>query len=196
MKKNLLVILTLCSLQLAAQHETLLGNVNSIGGFGGPMVEIGSINGEVGADVGGGGALMFENLFLGGYGLGTKYPDIRVDDELYEIRYKQGGFWLGYVAKPDKLVHIYSSLRLGWGKAQLRQDNDPIYSDRLFAMTPELGFEVNLTRFMKVGVTGGYRWISGVNLPSLDSNDFSSPVGLLTFRFGSFDEDWDVDLDF
>jgi len=195
MKKGLLILFLGLSWSLSAQHETLLGNVNSISGFGGPLVEIGSINGDVGADVGGGGAIIFDKLFLGGYGLGSSYPETRIDDELYEIRFKHGGFWLGYVSNPYKMVHLYSSLRLGWGKAQLRQDKDPIYSDRLFAMTPELGVEINLTRFMKLGVSGGYRWVNGVNLQTLDSGDFSSPVGLLTFRFGSFDENWDLDVD-
>lgn len=195
MKNSLLLLLIGFCCTLSAQHETLLGDVNSISGFGGPLVEIGSINGEVGADVGGGGAIIFDNLFLGGYGLGSSYPEININDELYEIRFKHGGFWLGYVAKPNKVAHLYSSLRIGWGKAQLRQDKDAIFSDRLFTMTPELGVEINLTRFMKLGISGGYRWVNGVNLDVLDSGDFSSPVGLLTFRFGSFDENWDLDMD-
>ena len=196
MKNSLLICFVLLSWGLSAQQETLLGNVNSIGAFGGPMIEIGSINGEVGADVGGGGALIFDDLFIGGYGLGTSYPEISLGGEIYQVRYKQGGFWLGYVTEPNNLVHSYVSLRMGWGRAQLRQNNETEYSDRLFAMTPELGVEINLTRFLKLGISGGYRWISGVNLPRLDSSDFSSPVGLLTFRFGSFDDDWDIDLDF
>ena len=59
MKTTLLsLLLTLASLALIAQEETLFNNLDVTGAFGGPIIEIGSINGEIGADVGGGGALV------------------------------------------------------------------------------------------------------------------------------------------
>jgi len=61
-------------------------------------------------------------------------------------------------------------------------------------LTPEAGVEVNVTNFFKLGLTGGYRWVNGINqLPGLENNDFSSPVGTITFRFGGFGDDWDWD---
>jgi hypothetical protein len=195
MKNILLAFCLFLGLQLSAQHETLFDNVRSMGAFGGPLVEIGSINGEVGSDVGGGGALILDNVFIGGYGLGSDYPEITIDDELYNIRYKHGGFWLGYTAQTHKVAHLYSSVKIGWGKAQLRQEKETLYTDRMFVMIPEIGVELNLTDFFKIALTGGYRWVNGINkLPSLDSEDFSSPVGVITFRFGGFDDDWDWDF--
>ena len=176
----------------AQDEETLIDDIEIIGAFGGPIVEFGSINGEFGVDVGGGGALLINNFFLGGYGMGTDYPEISIDDVLYDIRFRHGGFWLGYTTNPNRLTHFYSSLRLGWGRAQLRGDGPEVASDRLFAVTPEVGFEINLTRFMRLAITGGYRAVTGVGkLPVLDNGDFSSPIGGLTFRFGGFASDWD-----
>ncbi|MCB9277928.1 MAG: hypothetical protein H6562_03395 [Lewinellaceae bacterium] len=60
-------------------------------------------------------------------------------------------------------------------------------------MTPELGVDINVTSFLKISLTGGYRWVNGVTqLPGLDNADFSSPIGGITFRIGGFGyDDWD-----
>ena len=189
-------IFTLCFLAfltftLSAQEETLFGNVQTIGAFGGPFIEIGSINGQIGADVGGGGAVSLDKFFIGGYGQGTSYPDISIDNQTWNIKYGHGGLWFGYVDRQYKVVHLYSSFKLGWGKARLRREGFNDIDDRLLVLTPEIGAEVNLTDFFKLSFAAGYRWVNGVSqLPNLTNGDFSSPVGILTFRFGSFDENW------
>lgn len=200
---NKIITLLFCALtfSIQAQQETLFEDLDVIGGFGSPIVEIGSINGEVGADVGGGGAVVLDRLFIGGYGMGTDYPEYEISDGenagQYNIRFKHGGLWFGYVTDQEKLVHMYSSLKIGWGKSQLRVDKDALFSDRNFVMTPELGVEINLTDFFKLALSGGYRWVNGITkLPGLDNSSFSSPVGIITFRFGGFgdyDNDWDWD---
>lgn len=179
---------------LHGQHETLFGNLDVSGAFGGPILEVSSIVGETGADVGGGGALVMEHLFFGGYGLGNEFSEFEVKEGdaagRYDVKFGHGGFWLGLVPRQYKLIHFYGSARLGWGRARLRQDKDTRYSDRMFVVTPEVGFEVNLTDYFKLGFTGGYRWVTGIDkLPELGNEDFSSPIGMLTFRFGGFD-DW------
>lgn len=198
MKKILLLVLSLVSLQLSAQQETLFDDLEVLGAFGGPILEIGSINGEIGADVGGGGALILNNLFIGGYGMGTEYPEYSIKDGEaagdYNIQFRHGGLWFGATSRTSKLTHFYSSLKIGWGKTRLRTDGETAFSDRTFVLTPEAGVEVNITSFFKLGLTGGYRWVNGINqLPGLENNDFSSPVGTITFRFGGFGDDWDWD---
>lgn len=201
MKSPLLFLLPLFGLfQLNAQHETLLDDLRVLGAFGGPLVEIGAINGEIGADVGGGGALLMDNFFFGGYGLGTNYPEIELTvnerTDFYDIQFGHGGFWLGYTRDVQKLAHFYSDLKIGWGRARLEQDGDAAFSDRVFVLTPAAGIEFNVVSFFKIGFTAGYRWVNGVNvLPELDNNDFSSPVGTITFRFGGFTNDFVDDWD-
>lgn len=194
--------LLLVGWQARAQHETLFDDFSSFGAFGGPIVEISSINGEVGADVGGGGALILDDLFIGGYGMGTSYPETTINQEvdgefrdvIYDIRLKHGGLWFGYTPNQGKVWHPYGSLKVGWGKTQLLNDRFDTPTDRIFVLTPEIGMEVNLTRFFKLGFTAGYRWVNGVSrLPTLTDSDFSSPTGTLTFRFGGFGDDWDWD---
>lgn len=194
MKKLLPVLFLLGTITLVAQQETLFDDFDIRGAFGGPILEIGKIAGETGADVGGGGALLINNFFLGGYGMGTSYPDARINNTNYNVRFKHGGLWLGYTLKEHKVAHLYSSVKIGWGRAQLRRDGETEFSDRHFVLTPELGLEINVFDWFKLGLTGGYRWVNGINaLPDLNNEDFSSPVGILTFRFGGFDDehDWD-----
>lgn len=201
MKNVILLLFFLYVLKAQAQHETLFDDLNVLGAFGGPILEISSINGEVGADVGGGGALIVNNFFLGGYGMGTDYPETTIGNLDYNIKFRHGGLWLGYTYRDFKVAHLFSSVKIGWGKAQLRRNGDAAFSDRLFALTPELGVELNITSFFKIGLTGGYRWVNGISrLPELENEDFSSPTGIITFRFGGFggwdnDGDWDWDWD-
>jgi len=199
MRPIISAFLLLLSGALAAQHETLFGNISSSGAFGGPILEISSINGQLGGDVGGGGALVLDNFFIGGYGMGTSYPELvltqEIDGELqdvfYDIRFKHGGLWFGYTHQQHKVLHPYTSLKIGWGQARLRHDEFRMPSDRIFVLTPEAGIEANLTGFFKLGITVGYRWVNGINrLPALGNQDFSSLTSALTFRFGSFGDGW------
>lgn len=201
--KNLYFLIASClSLTLCAQHETIFDDLDVIGGFGGPILEIGSINDEIGADVGGGGALILNNFFVGGYGMGTDYPDFTIDEGEFEgdynLKFGHGGLWLGYNHRPYKLAHLFFSTKIGWGKARMRGGNDMEFKDRVFVLLPELGIEFNVTDFFKIGLTGGYRWTNGISqLPGLDNQSFSSPVGIINFRFGGFGDwgNWDDDKD-
>ncbi|MCB9082138.1 MAG: hypothetical protein H6555_10550 [Lewinellaceae bacterium] len=184
---GILAILMIFAQFLQGQEETLFSDLDVTGAFGAPIVEFSSINGQSGTTAGGGGALTLENLFLGGYGIGANFANFQLDNNTYDLRLKHSGFWLGYVTSPGKLVHFYSSARIGWGKAELRGDGPAADSDRIFALTPEAGIEVNITTWMKIGLTGGYRWINGITqLPGLENADFSSPIAGITFRFGGF----------
>lgn len=191
-------IYTLCFslfvLNLCAQEETLFSNLETLGAFGGPFIEIGSINGEVGAYVGGGGAIIFDGFFFGGYGQGTSYPEAIINGADTNIKFGHGGLWMGYTQNPHKLTHFFTSLKIGWGKTRLRRNGETTNVDQIFVLTPELGLELNLTDFFKVNFAGGYRWVNGISkLPSLENSDFSSPVGIITFRFGGYSGDFDID---
>ena len=124
-------------------QETLFGSINHIGGFGGPMIEVSSINDQTVADVGGGGALILDNFFFGGYGLGNDAASVSFSEETYDIEFGHGGLWFGFIAPPHKLAHVYTSFRLGWGDTNLIEpDGDKAYSDNILVMTPEIGVEL------------------------------------------------------
>jgi hypothetical protein len=185
------------------RQETLFGSRGlKISGFGGPFVEFSSVNGQFTVSNGGGGAALFnQTFFLGGYGVGmSNRINVGVGNTNQRIDFEHGGFWLGYVSSPKRLVHFTGSLRLGWGGVNLRNNsfgsNMDLRLTNCFVATPEIGFEVNITRFFRIAATAGYRAVSGIgtvnlndnlgNSTMLDSGDFNSPMGMLTFKFGWF----------
>lgn len=211
--KNLLytAIFSFIAMTSYGQQQTLFNSINHIGGFGGPMIEVSQINGETVADVGGGGALILDNFFFGGYGLGTDAPNITLSQETFDIDFDHGGLWFGYVAPRNKLVHVYSSFRLGWGDVTLKDgDGDKRYSDNVLVLAPEVGVELNVTSWFRLSLSGGYRYVDGVTeIPeifALTNDSFTSGFGALTFRFGGFGDwgdydedkkkDFDADFDF
>lgn len=183
------------SLALTAQQQTLFNNLDVTGAFGSVIVEGGNYGGELLGDVGGGGALLMSPVFIGGYGMGTNRAVHTItegpDAGQYDTKFSHGGLWLGFVPKSDRLIHFFSSLKIGWGKVRLRfdEDGDNIFRDNIFVLTPEAGVEVNLTEWMKMSITGGYRLVNGVTqVPELDNDDFSTPIGTITFHFGGFED--------
>ncbi len=180
---------------LTAQHETLFNNARVVGGFGGPIVEMGLGN-DMTTSVGGGGGVVIDNFFIGGYGLGSiDFEQLVEDDQIDEIELGHGGFWLGYTLSPHRIIHLYTSARLGWGALGIDVSGNSIFpddSDNVFVVTPEIGLELNVTKWFRVAGTVGYRHLDGVNESrGYDSDDFNGALANLTFRFGWFG--WDRD---
>ena len=178
-------------LGMAQAQEVLITRDARISGMGGPILEIGSINGSVGVSSGGAGALLVDNFFVGAYGLGTaSYGTTTWNNENYDIRLDHGGIWIGYFSDMIKLVHLQASLKGGIGTAYLDSERDRFQfneeRDQIFSLQPEIGASVNVTHFFKITGGVGYRWISGVNLANLQNRDFSSPTFSLGFMFGWF----------
>jgi hypothetical protein len=192
MKKiSLFLILLTSTLLVSAQHETLFSRARIIGGFGGPLLEFGNIKSDYTTSIGGGGGLIIDNFFIGAYGIGSldhlQY-NIRNEDD-FRMDLAHGGLWLGYTPATFKVIHPYTSARIGWGFAEIRNDPFNIHSsgDAIFVFTPEVGMELNLTRFFRMSASIGYRIVSDVDqLDTLTNKDFSSLTGQLTFRFGWF----------
>lgn len=195
MKVYITMVLALClSMTAFAQHETLFNNARVVGGFGGPIVEMGLGN-DMSTSVGGGGGLVINNFFIGGYGMGSvDFEQLIEEDKIDKIELGHGGFWLGYTLAPHRVLHLYSSARIGWGALDIDfQDNSNFRddSDNVFVLTPELGLELNVTQWFRVSGAVGYRYVDGVNedLGNYQSDDFNGLLANLTFRFGWFG--WD-----
>lgn len=103
-----------------------------------------------------------------------------------------GGLLFEYIGAPSRLVHYGVELVVGGGSAQLiEEDYEPREDeslDRSSVFAGELGarVEVNLTSFFRLGLSGGYRLVSGSDLRGTSDGDLSAPYGQLSLRFGSF----------
>jgi hypothetical protein len=56
----------------------------------------------------------------------------------------------------------------------------------MIVLTPEVGLEFNVTKWMRVSGTVGYRWLSEFDNRKLSNNDYSGVIGNISFRFGFF----------
>ena len=188
--KKLFVVLMLNAIAVwgFGQHETLFNHVKVRGAFGAPIIESGFKN-DLGTSVGGGGGLVFNHVFFGGYGMGSVDFEKWIDGETEVLDIGHGGFWLGASVPTYSMVHLYGSARIGWGAVNVRFDDVDSYSDldKIFVVTPEIGLELNVTHWFRVAATAGYRYVDGANTANgYSDEDFKGAFGALTFRFGWF----------
>ncbi|MEM6397680.1 MAG: hypothetical protein AAF741_15130 [Bacteroidota bacterium] len=195
------MLLLLSSAMLSAQshgrHQTLLGRSPLNGGFGSPILEVGVSDGITNM-FGGGGGLVFRNFFFGLYGLGSTdaLGELVDEGEITNIDLAHGGLWFGITPLSYNAVHPYISVRAGWGAIDINFDNPDtdFNSDQIFAVTPEVGAELNLTRWMRLSGALGYRYISGVNDDNpLEESSLRGLTANITLRFGWFgsNRSWD-----
>lgn len=192
MKKNsfLMILALVFSTGLMAQHETLFNRARVVGGFGAPILEMG-INNNLNTSVGGGGGIVINSFFLGGYGLASvDFEELFDNGDVKVLDIGHGGFWLGGTFRPYKVLHLYASTRIGWGAVNVDlEDNNQTYSDidKIFVATPEIGVELNLTKWFRVAGTAGYRWVNGTSENREYTNDdFSGAIATVALRFGWF----------
>ncbi|NVN93766.1 MAG: hypothetical protein HXX18_00640 [Bacteroidetes bacterium] len=206
---------------LNAQNEKptqyIFGNNGKItvNGFGAPIVEFSSKGGSIAVSTGGGGAVLLNQTFyIGAYGMGLatehdleglkvmqsngeiiNYPTMRTS-------FGHGGFWLGYIHNRKDAFHWVVSTKIGWGSIDLvdadfeKDSHTKVGLDQVFVLTPQIEMEMNLTRWFKINIGAGYRYVSGVDKTYLNekgetlsfykSSDFNSPQASISFLFGGF----------
>ena len=192
MKKIFVVVLiTLSFSGLKAQDseiQTLFSGNTRISGFGGPAMSFTTMRGEFAHMMGGGGAVLLGDFFIGGYGEGLT-NGISVGGN--RLDFGHGGFWTGYSFMAARPLHPNISAQIGWGSAGERSQDYTYYTtDNVFVFKPAIELEMNFTRFFRLSVGAHYRVVTGVN-PELYSepmsnSDLSGPGASLTFKFGWF----------
>ncbi len=202
------VIILFISVSAYAEPRTLLGGDTQIesGGYGAPVVMFSMFNEEFAVMIGAEGGWIINHQFViggGGYGLTTLH-EIRqetVDQngqsatEKYIIDFGYGGMLLSYIYRPNDLVHIYISGMIAGGGVSISQqqpselDVSTLHNDPVFVLDPKVHFELNVTRWFRVGVGVGYRWVGGYKEYEeieFKSGELKSWQSAITLKFGSF----------
>ncbi len=216
MKKYVVLIISLVfSEALKAQDgemQTLFGNGRLSGAYGAFDMKVSPVNDEINLLLGGQAAVIFnEHAYIGvaGYGLSTREKFDGIDARLPEndpnrdIRidmsgFGYGGLLFGYTISPNSLIHIDIPVVIGAGGVDLTDDkitisdNDftlkpSIESSAFFVAEPGLNIEINMARFFKLGLGGGYRYIYGTDLQNLQDSDLSGWTANVSMKFGKFD---------
>lgn len=85
----------------------------------------------------------------------------------------------GYSFQSSKVLHPILSMGVGRGKLKFNDEKD-----RVLVIQPSAGVEVNVFRWMRVGVEGGYRYVTGLQHDVITNEELSNYYGSITFRFG------------
>jgi len=197
MKKSILVLFILAVgttvFSQEKEYRTILDNQDlRISGLGGPFMQFTTVAGEFGFMMGGGGAVLLDNFFVGGYGLGltNAIPDYINDNPGDQLTLGHGGFWLGYSLFGNKPIHVAFSTMIGWGEFGITQSDGyyPYLRDNIFVLAPTVELEANLTRYFRIGAGVSYNIFTMVDesMHGYTNSDLSALGGFLSFKFGWF----------
>jgi hypothetical protein len=154
------------------------------GGFGGPALKVSTLRGQAETLVGGRGGFIINHAFVVGaafYGMVGKQERELSGGEMRHLEFGYGGVELEYIWRPTQLVHASALLLVGGGGLSTEGP-----SDSFFAIDQTIQVEVNLMKWLRVAVGGGYRLVTGVDMVELDNSDVSGAVGMLTLKYGEF----------
>ena len=190
-----MMVFILCLTPLYAQEHTLISGEIESGGFGGPVVKIGPMNGSTGILFGGRGGWIINHTFsIGGAGYGL-VNNIKMTDPsglgrtLY-LDFGYGGLELEYTGGSWEVIHYTLGVLIGGGGITYRDSiNQTRYDrnvDRVFVMEPTASVELNITTFFRINAGVTYRWVNDVQFAGLKNSDFSGMTGMLTLKFGGF----------
>jgi hypothetical protein len=185
MKKYLFPLLafTLLATVIHAQKdETLIGKtgLKLTGLWGGSNFGLVGFDGDNHGMAGGFFGLEFSKSLLLGYSGASTSESTTYNGVLRKYDLNYGGLLVGYAYKPHKVVHPRVGFLMGGGNLKIKDEPD----DAVFVVQPSAGVEVNLFRWFRMGLEGGYRFVSNVSLPKPSDGEVSAPFAQLSLRFG------------
>jgi len=130
-----------------------------------------------------GGAVGFEfnkSMLIGWRGFKTNDGFVLSDLNNHRFDLKYNALLLGFTPRAHKIVHPQLLFVMGSGELT---DQDGV-KDNIFVVQPSGGFEINISRWFRLGFEAGYRFVMQTDLPGLTDTDVSAPFGEMKFKFG------------
>jgi hypothetical protein len=185
MKKMIFLALVgtlMVSTAFGQKDETLFSKLKLTGAWGGTAFNFAQIGENYTTLQGGYGGLEFGKDFFIGYGRLASIGDFYINDgsnDRYRMDYN--GLILGYSPRSHKTLHLQTNVLLGGGSIRNLETAD---SDEYLAVQPYLGVELNVVRWMRIGIGGGYRAVFSDNDSAIPSADLSNAFAEVKFKFG------------
>jgi hypothetical protein len=177
-----LAFLLLSTLLSAQREQTVLGDrgwgFSGIwGGYHHQYTRYGDLN-----EFNRGGFFGFEfgkSLLVGwgNYRVSNEFNWQGTDNQPFTMRWNT--FKLGYSFQSYRAIHPMLNFDFGRGRTTLAGVND-----RIFVMQPAAGVEINVFRWFRLGLEGGYRFVQGNDNRALLRSDLEGPYGQASLRFG------------
>lgn len=184
--------------------KTLIPSDNfTSGGFGAPVIKVGSVDGTTGVFAGGRGGWVINRTFViggGGYGWTSGMHDLNSFERDTSVAFGYGGLELEYLIASDEVVHATVMTLIGAGgftvferygrSGAMDWDNNNLYSTPTFVIEPAANVEVNILKWMRLAVGVGYRFVTGIdaniNGRVYDNSAVSGVFGVGTLKFGIY----------
>ena len=161
-------------------------------GFGGINTRYTRVLGNDSVWVGAEGALLLNHAFSVGIGGGGIANEINPTSDT-RLEFTYGGLVLRYHFFSSEVVNFAVGSLIGAGGIAVydrNKESEDIdwekVGESVFVFEPDLGLYLNITRWLRVGATGGYRFVSGVDKNDLSNTDVRGATGGGTVQFGWF----------
>lgn len=193
---------------LAGTAEAQDGNIESlagggksrirVGGFGAPTIKYTTFYDQSAILLGGYAGVMLNSKIMlgaGGYAL-VNNIEAPENSPGYPTQYWNmwyTGFVPEYTIKSDKLFHAAVGLLIGGGgvfKSEryhgVSDENTDWDHSGFFVGEPHVSFEMNITKYLRIGVGGSYRYVQGSNTSGITDSQLSGPAAHFTLKAGRF----------
>jgi hypothetical protein len=185
-----LILFVAVPLTLNAQEKTLFRGDFESGGYCGPSFKFTAIEDDFAYLAGIGGTWLIDHrVTLGGafYWLESDI-ETTVSGTVHDIDMGYGGFELGYVFLPERLVHFNVHTLIGGGEVSSENSiTDDSEDDGFFVVEPNLDMELNVTSWFRLLSGVSYRFVDGVQgVPGISDNDLRGFSGVISLKFGWF----------
>lgn len=183
--------------------ESLFSTKQSFGSYFGFNSKYTEINGQEALLLGGELDMVIShslNLGFQGYGLVNPVKSKKefTDSSTSSLNMGYGGVNIEPVLFSRKLVHVTFPVFLGFGgiaetkKSYFNsdedtfQENNVLASDFFMLAEPGAQIELNVFKWMRLGVGASYRFTGGVDLPNFNSDDLNGFSANMNVRLGWF----------
>ncbi|NNF35348.1 MAG: hypothetical protein HKN68_14650 [Saprospiraceae bacterium] len=175
---TLLIFLFSFSLQ-AQREETVLGSggIKLTGLWGGSVNSISSFDSNF--ELNNGGFFLFElnqDFLIGWTGYGSEFTT----DNGVNAKITNHDLLLGYTFNSYKSLHPVVYLQTGGGRLKIENEAN----DKVMVIQPSVGVEINIVRWFRLGLDGGYRFTTNVDTPNFSDSDLSSFFMGVRLKFG------------
>lgn len=164
--------------------ETLFGEtgLRMTGAWGGFTFGPAFFENETVPQRGGFGGVEFNRMLFVGFGSERTTERIKFEGSngSNSFKLRRRGLHIGLTPISHKVLHPRFSFVMGGGKVELENDKD----DQIFVVQPAAGLEVNVFEWWKLGLEGGYRFVSRSDTEGLSNEDLSTFFVNMRLRFG------------